>query len=95
MTVPPEEFLIGRRARSIEEAPFVAHRLRKTVSELIEMGYDRDLVDGLAGSEDDDPTGERRERFAREDDHDRSVADGPNRAMREIWLTECYIKCSG
>jgi len=93
MTVPPEEFLISRRARSIEEAPFVAHRLRKTVSELIEMGYDRDLVDRLPGSEDDDPTGERRERFALEDDHDHSAADGPNRAMREIWLTECYIKC--
>ncbi len=93
MTVPPEEFLIGRRARSIEEAPFVAHRLRKTVSELIEMGYDPDLVDRLPGSEDDDPTGERRERFALEDDHDRAAADGPNRAMREIWLTECYIKC--
>ena len=57
------------------------------------MGYDRVLVDGLPGSEDDDPTGERRARFAREDDQDRSVADGPNRAMREIWLTECYIKC--
>jgi hypothetical protein len=93
MTVPPEEFLISRRARSIEEAPFVAHRLRKTVSELIEMGYDRDLVDRLPGSEDDDPTGERRERFALEEDHDRSAADRPNRAMREIWLTECYIKC--
>jgi hypothetical protein len=94
MTVPPEEFLISRRARSIEEAAFVAHRLRKTVSELIEIGYDRDLVDRLPGSEDDDPTGERRERFALEDDHDRNAAaDGPNRAMREVWLTECYVKC--
>jgi len=93
MTVPPEEFLISRRARSIEEAPFVAHRLRKTVSELIEMGYDRDLVGRLPESEEDDPTGERRERFALEEDHDRNAADGPNRAMREIWLTECYIKC--
>ena len=93
MTVPPEEFLISRRARSIEEAPFVAHRLRKTVSELVEMGYDRDLVGRLPESEEDDPTGERRERFALEEDHDRNAADGPNRAMREIWLTECYIKC--
>jgi len=93
MTVPPEEFLISRRARSIEDAPFVAHRLRKTVSELIELGYDQDLVDRLPGSEDDDPTGERRERFALEDDRDRTVADGPNRAMREIWITECYLKC--
>ena len=93
MTVPPEEFLISRRARAIDEAPFVAHRLRKTVSELIETGYDRDLVDRLPGAEEDDPTGERRERFAREDDLDRGAADGPNRAMREVWITECYVRC--
>jgi hypothetical protein len=92
MTVPPEEFLISRRARSIEDAPFVAHRLRKTVSELIEMGYDRSLIERLPGAEDDDPTGERRERFNIED-NDRTAADGPNRAMREVWITECYIRC--
>ncbi len=93
MSVPPEEFLISRRARSIEDAPFVGHRLRKTVSELVEMGYARDIVDRLPGAEDDDPTGERRERFDLEDDSDRATADGPNRAMREVWLTECYIRC--
>jgi len=91
--VPPEEFLISRRARSIEEAPFVAHRLRKTVSELIEMGYDRDLIDRLPGAEDDDPTGEQHERSAFDDEQgDRTLADGPNRAMREVWITECYVK---
>lgn len=93
MTVPPEEFLISRRARTIDEAPFVAHRLRKTVSELIELGHDRDLVDRLPGAEDEDPTGERRERFATEDDSDRGAAEGPNRAMREVWITECYVRC--
>jgi hypothetical protein len=90
--VPPEEFLISRRARSIEEAAFVAHRIRKTASELIEMGYDRDLVDRLPGAEDDDPTGERRERFDLDEEGGQAVADGPNRAMRETWITECYIK---
>lgn len=38
--VPPEEFLITPQATSIEEAPFVGHRTRKTFSELIEEGYD-------------------------------------------------------
>src|SRR5262249_12297079 len=64
-----------------------------TVSELIELGYDRDVVDRLPGAEDGDPTGERLERSVFDDDQaDRAIADGSNRAMREVWLTECYIK---
>ncbi len=42
--VPPEEFLIDRNARSIETAAFVGHRKMATVAELVEMGYDEDLV---------------------------------------------------
>ena len=35
--VPPEEFLISREAKSIEDARFVCHRVRKTLSELRQM----------------------------------------------------------
>jgi hypothetical protein len=42
--VPPEEFLMDRNARSIETAAFVGHRKMATVAELIEMGYDEELV---------------------------------------------------
>ena len=48
--VPPEEFLINRGAKSLEDFRFVCHRSHKTRGELIEMGFDEDLVDGLAGS---------------------------------------------
>jgi hypothetical protein len=41
---PPEEFLINIQARDIDSARFVAHRMIKTRTELIEMGYDRDKV---------------------------------------------------
>ncbi len=92
MPVPPEEFLISRRARSIEDAAFVAHRLRKTVSELKEMGYDGDVIDRLSGAGDDDLTGEARERSMFEDEGDQPFAAGANRAMREIWITECYVR---
>lgn len=47
--VPPEEFLIDRRARDIDTASFVAHRSMKTVSELVAMGYDEDMVKARAG----------------------------------------------
>lgn len=39
--LPCEEFLIDRRATSIEDADLVAHRQLLTVSDLVAMGYDR------------------------------------------------------
>ena len=42
--VPPEEFLIDRNARDLDSAAFVGHRKMATVAELLEMGYDEDLI---------------------------------------------------
>lgn len=42
MSMPPEEFLIDRRARSMKDAVVVAHRSMKTISELVQMGYDEE-----------------------------------------------------
>ncbi len=41
--VPPSEFLINREAKTIEDARFTCHRVRKTLSELREMYPDEDL----------------------------------------------------
>ena len=93
--VPPEEFLISRRAKSVAEAPFVGHRVRRTVSELVEAGFDRALIEGLAGSGaagEVDFAPERLERF-RDDEEPRGWADGAdNPALRELWVTECYLR---
>jgi hypothetical protein len=51
--LPPEEFLIDRRAKSIDEAIFVGHRTMKTVSELVAMGYDYDEMVEVAGNGND------------------------------------------
>tara|TARA_R100001463_G_scaffold59_9_gene298 strand:+ start:3419 stop:5434 length:2016 start_codon:yes stop_codon:yes gene_type:complete len=48
--VPPEEFLINRGAKSLEDFRFVCHRSHKTRGELIEMGFDEEIVENLAGS---------------------------------------------
>ena len=42
--IPPEEFLLSRNARSIEDASIVSHRKMATVAELVEMGYTEDQV---------------------------------------------------
>ena len=51
--LPPEEFLIDRRAKSIEDATFVGHRTMKTVSDLVAMGYDYDEMVEVAGNGND------------------------------------------
>ncbi len=89
--VPPEEFLISRRARSIDEAPFVAHRVRRTVSELIAAGYDRRLVETLAGDDAPDSTLEAEARRRLEEEAGPGSAGEVDRSRREIWVTECYV----
>ena len=49
INVPPEEFLVSRHAVSLDDAHFVAHRTSMTVSELVAMGYDRDIIEQYAG----------------------------------------------
>lgn len=63
--LPPEEFLIDRNARSLEEATYVGHRTMKTVSDLVAMGYDRDMV--LECTDESDELAETPDRLARND----------------------------
>tara|TARA_Y100001938_G_scaffold89118_1_gene122032 strand:- start:802 stop:2937 length:2136 start_codon:yes stop_codon:yes gene_type:complete len=49
-SIPPEEVLISRNARNLDAAPYVAHRMMKTVSDLVAMGYDREEIEQYAGS---------------------------------------------
>ncbi len=48
-SVPPEEILISRHARDIETASYVAHRMVKSVSDLVAMGYDQEEIEEHAG----------------------------------------------
>ena len=51
--VPPEEFLISREAKTIEDARFTCHRVLKTLSELRQMYPDEDLDPKELGSGED------------------------------------------
>jgi hypothetical protein len=90
--VPPEEFLIDRRAVALEEAPFIAHRVRRTISELLEQGYPRALVSTIEADADVEFSQERIERFRDEDEMPWRGASALDPSMREVWLTECYVK---
>ena len=88
--VPPEEFLIAKRAKSLADADFVAHRTTKTVSDLVAMGYDRDEVERYSGVNDLDLSEERTSRF--EDLESNAQYDSLDPTMRDVLVTESYIR---
>lgn len=88
--VPPEEFLITSRAKSLEDADFVAHRSSMPLSDLIQMGYDRDEVEQYAGVSDVETSEERTSRF--EDLEGGAPYDSLDPTMRDVLVTECYIR---
>lgn len=48
--VPPEQFLIDNEASSLEDAIYIGRRKLATISELVAMGYDRDIIEMNAGT---------------------------------------------
>jgi len=46
--IPPEEVLISRHARDLQTASYVAHRMIKSVSDLVAMGYDQEEIEEYA-----------------------------------------------
>ena len=88
--IPPEEFLIERNAKTIEEANFVAHRVLKTRSDLIEMGFDRDIVDDLPTQNTVTMNDERLQRYA--DIDESPINDSPDESTEDIEIYECFVK---
>ena len=88
--VPPEEFLISKRARSIADSEFTAHRKMMTRSELVAMGYDEDLVYSLATGDSLDFSPERIARYSRGELPTDMEALEP--ALQTVEYYECYIK---
>lgn len=93
--VPPEEFIISRKTKQdLQQSPFVAHRVARTMSELKSMGYKN--VDQLAG---DDWAGafnaERIERVSYDDEQAYLNAENStlDESQRTAWVYECYIRC--
>ena len=93
--VPPEEFLINRGAKTLEEARFICHRSHKSKSDLIKMGYDTDLVESLPGyNSEADAITTSQEYMARHSYDSTDVY--PNQASADsevmVEINESYIK---
>ena len=92
--IPPEEFGISaaHNCVSIQDTPFCYHRTRKSISSLREMGCPEEILSTLAPANEPDITPEALAR-------DRYLGDswreenGPDQIERDVWVTDCYIRC--
>lgn len=91
--VPPEEFLISKKAKSIKDTPFCAHRVKRTIGDLKSMGYKS--VDQLTS---DDSSSEMNpehvERVSFDDDapYMNLTGESIDPSQRIVWITECYLR---
>ena len=86
--IPNYEFLFSSRTRHEDESEYLAHRSKKTVSDLIEMGFERDKVDQLPSY---DSVSDGREAATWEDEWNQS----PNEnipGLRKVTLLEEYAR---
>jgi hypothetical protein len=88
--VPPEEFGISRRAKSIKDATYCFHETVSTVGDLTERGYDEAQVKALPSTTGNDSS----ESSSRDtvDESSGSGDEGLNTAARPVNVTEHYIR---
>jgi len=91
--VPPEEFLIARRCLELnDDTSFSAHRAKRTVSDLVSMGFDPDFLQSIPSDDMPEYNLERTERLSEDETFPVSTSDRHDEAAREIWVTECYVR---
>ncbi len=85
--IPPEEILVDsdHTCTDVDEAEFIAHKRTRTLSELIEYGYDRDRLMEI-GAVDDDLMGAEAQARQIFDES----ADDDEEALKEYTVYECY-----
>jgi hypothetical protein len=88
--VPPEEFLISKRARNIQDSPFCAHRKLITRSELIAMGFEPKIVEGLPTGDALEFSPERIARYTRGEQPTDMMSQDHSMQLCEVY--ECYIR---
>lgn len=84
-----KRLLINREATCIEEARFCGHPEDVTKSDLIEMGFDRELVEGLPT---DRFSAMREEELSRTEGESGMFVNVGDESMALVELFECYIK---
>ena len=89
-SIPPEEFLIDRSAKTIEDADFVSHKVLMTRSDLVAMGYPQEEVDELPKSDLDIYNDEENVRLSDVDDY--NISSATDTSTEKVLVYESYVK---
>ena len=91
--VPPEEVLVAQNATSIDldDAEFVAHVTQQSWTDLINSGYDEDMLDQATEASSTEYNDERTNRADTEDENPERD-DHADPSMRKYWVEECYAR---
>ena len=93
--VPPEEMLFSADARNVQDARYVAHRRKMTLSDLVEMyPGKRKTIEELSGDADaySDATTETLARDTVEENDTAFGVAAANQAMRVVWVIESFLR---
>ena len=91
-SVPPEEFFINRDARNLKDAYIVAHRTEMRAGDLIAMGFDPEDVTKLDSFDSGSEMTEAEVFERRGYEEDFSDEDTQDPAMRNVTVTEAYMR---
>lgn len=88
MPIPSEEFLFSSRMRDVDDIGYKCHKCLKTKSDLIEMGFDRDQIEGLPLSY-SNISYDIRHTTRWQDEG--LLPDTPIPGLEKVWLREEYV----
>ena len=88
--VAPEEMCCSKNAKSLHDAQFLAQRVIKTRAEVIEMGFDKKLVDDLPSYSDGLYNQEHTEREMYQTESPDTEYQSIDKSTDYVRLVECY-----
>lgn len=95
--VPPEEFLVNKRCRTLNENDntwsFACHRQARTVEDLLSEGFDEEKIERAASRQEDNDFNQTfDQRFADMETSTLDYADATD-GQRKVYVYECYMRC--
>lgn len=90
--VPLEDMIIHPQTTCEDDAPLIGHRMRVRRSDLVAMGYDRELVDDLPTREFELDDDDERSARNRDDYDDDMLNTGIKGAMEEIEVRRLFVR---
>lgn len=87
--IPPEEFVISRDARSLEDGVIKSHRTERFIGDLLAEGYPEDVLETLPKAD----SFASIEEYTRSGQSDRFLSDNKDKKLRKVIIHEGIVRC--